>query len=96
MGRRSARDGPRRLGQLAAVLDHVETDDPHARGDQQLDDELTDEAEPDDAGSVAELGLAAPDALHRDRPDGGERGVLGLDAVGYRHAEVDGTQLTSA
>ena len=37
------------LGQPAALLDRVETDDPDSGGDEQPHDELADEAEPDDA-----------------------------------------------
>ena len=56
---------------------------------EEADHELADEAEADDARRVAELNLGAPDAVHGDRADGGEGGVLGRDAPRDRCAQVD-------
>ena len=67
----------RLLGQSAALLDHVEPDDPDPGGDEQADHKLADQAEADDHGGVAELDLGAPHAVHGDRTHGGEGGVLG-------------------
>ena len=72
----------------AAGLDHVQAHDLDAGGDQEPDDELTDQPEPDHTGGLAERDLGAPDALHRDRPDRGERGVLGGNTVRHRDAQV--------
>ena len=77
VGGRGAQHRAGLLGQPAAFLDDVQPDDAHAGGDQQPDRELADEAETDDAGGVAELDLGAAHAVHGDRPDGGEGGVLG-------------------
>ena len=65
------------LGQLAAGLDHVQSDHSDAGRDQQPDDELADQAQADDAGGLAELRLSAAHALHGDGAHGSERGMLG-------------------
>src|SRR5215468_5138845 len=96
VGGRRAQERTGLLGLPAAFLDHVEPDDPDPGGDQQADRKLPDEAEPDHAGGVAQLRLGAPHAVHGDRPDGGERGVLGRNALGTAAHRLTGTQLYSA
>ena len=86
--RSGAEEGAGLLGQPAALRHHVNTDDPHPGGDQQLDDELADQAQADHASGIPELGAGLADALHGDGTDGGEGGHLGADAVGHRHAQV--------
>ncbi len=88
VGGRGAQHRAGLLGQPAAVVEHVEPDDADAGGDQEPDHELTDEAEADDAGGVAELDLGAPHAVHGDRPDGGEGGMLGRDSPRDGDAQV--------
>ena len=50
--------------------------------------ELTDEPEPDHTRGLTKRDLGAPDALHGDGSDRGERGVLGGNTVRYRDAQV--------
>ena len=57
-------------------------------GDEQLNDELADEAEPDHARSLTELDLGATHCVHGDRSDGRERGVFRRDTIGDGNAEV--------
>ena len=90
VGGRRAQHRAGLLGQPAAVLDHVEPDDADPGGDQQPDHQLADEAQADHARGLAQLDLGAPHAVHGDRPDGGEGGMLGRDAPGDRGAQVDG------
>ena len=78
------------LGPLATVLEYVETDHPQAGSDEQADHELADQAKADHAGGFPKLRLGAAHAVHGDRPDGREGGVLGQDAVRDWHAHVDG------
>ena len=77
VGRRRAQHGTGLLGQAAAFLDDVQTDGAHSRGDQQPDRQLANQTKPDDARGIAQLDLGAANAVHGDRPDGGEGGVLG-------------------
>ena len=87
--RHGAGEGPGLLGRAAPCLDGVEAHDLDAGRDEEPHGELADESEADHAGGLAEGGLGAADALHGDRSDGGERGVLGRDTGGHRDAEVD-------
>ena len=64
--------------QRDTVRDHVEPDDAYPGGHQEPDHQLADQAEADDARGFAQLSLSAPYAVHGDRPDGGEGGMLGL------------------
>ena len=86
--RRRAQQGAGLLGQPATVLVGVETDHLDPGGHEQLDDQLPDQAQADDARRVPDLDVALTDALQRDRAHGGESGQLGRDAVGHRHTEI--------
>ena len=87
VGRR-AQQGAGLLGQPATVLVGIEADHPHPGGHEQLDDQLPDQAQADDARGVPDLDVALADALQGDGAHGGEGGQLGRDAVGHRHAEI--------
>ena len=89
VGRGGAGGGAGLLGPQAAVLEHVQPDHPDPGRDQQPDHELADQAEADHAGGLAQLRLGPADAVHGDRADGGEGGVLGLHLTGHGHAHVD-------
>lgn len=80
--------GPQALGELAAHRVGVDPDDADSRGGQQLHHQLPDQPEADDQCHLAELRLAAPDTLHRDRPDGAEGRVPRREAVRHRGVEV--------
>jgi hypothetical protein len=77
------------LGELAAPGDDVDADGVHPGGDEELHDELTDQAETDDARGVPELRRSPPHPVQRDRAHRGERREARLDALGHRDAEVD-------
>jgi hypothetical protein len=76
------------LGHPAPRLDHVEADDLDPGGHEQPHDELTDQAETDDACHLAQLRLRATYALHGDGTHGREGGLLRGDPVRNAHAEV--------
>ena len=69
-------------------VDHVETDDPYAGRHEQLNDELTDEAEPDHARGLTELNLGGRTPCIAIAPTGRERGMFRRHTVGDRDAEV--------
>ena len=85
---RGGRDGAGALRESASVRHHVEPDHPYTGRDEQLNDELADEAEPDHARSLTELDFGAPHCVHGDRSDGRERGMFRRDTIGDRDAEV--------
>ena len=86
--RRRAQQGARLLGQPASVLVGIEPDHLDAGGHEQLDDQLPDQAQPDDARGIPDLDVALANTLQGDRTHGGEGGQLGRHAVGHRHAEI--------
>ena len=79
----------RLLRQPAPRLDRVDADRLDARRHQQPDHELADQAEADDDRGLAKLHLGAPHAVHGDRRDGREGGVLRGDAVRDSRAQVN-------
>ena len=81
---RGGRECAGALGESASVGYHVEPDHPYTGRDEQLNDELADEAEPDHARSLTELDFGAPHRVHGDRSDGRERGMFRRDTIGRR------------
>ncbi len=82
------------LGQPAALGHDVEADHLHARGHEQAHDELAHQAQADDTGGVADLGVALAHALHGDGADGGEGGeARASTASGTATQRLVGTQL---
>ncbi len=59
-----------------------------ARGAQDLHQDLTHEAEADDAGRLAELRFRLAESLHRDGADGGEGGVQRRHLLRNRDAQI--------
>ncbi len=92
-----ARLPPRRLlGQPAAFRDRVDADDPHARSDQQLDDQLTDQAEADDARGISELDLARRTPCMAMDATVANAACSGWTPSGTATHRLTGTQLNSA
>ena len=82
------RDLGARVGrEVAEPLGEVDAEHPAAGGERDPDGELADQAEADDGDARADLDVGAPEAVHRDRAERREGGVLERDPVGDRRAE---------
>jgi hypothetical protein len=86
----AAHQGTQPFGELASALVGIDPDDADAGRHQQLHDQLPDQPEPDHQRDVTELWFAPADALHGDRTDGAERGMLWVDAGRNPAVEVLG------
>ena len=82
----AARDRPALLGQPTAPDQRVEADHVDPGGPQELDEQLSDQAEADDTGSLPHARVRLPITVHGDGAHRREGGVLGCDLIRQRHA----------
>ncbi len=76
--------------QIDLVRCYVDAEDPTASRFEQLDRQLTNEAEANDDARFANSDIRDAHPLERNGADGDERGVVQGDAVGHAHRQVRG------